>query len=79
MKLWHWLIVAVVAYEGLVGLAELFTLSSTSNPLAALIGWPSLGSFVQTSSSTSTAVAGGIDLTTAIVLYFFVLHRRLVA
>lgn len=77
MKLWHWLILAVVAYEGLVGLSEILSGTMSSNPLSMLSSWPSVGSLVQSNTSTSTAVAGGIDLATAVALYFFVLHRHL--
>ena len=80
MKLWHWLIVLVVGYEALVGLAEILSSGVTSsNPLAALVSLPSVGSLVQSGTGSSTAIAGGVDLGTAILLYFVVLHRHVIA
>lgn len=76
MKLWHWVVAVFVLYEGVIGISELLALSG-SNPLAGLSSWPSVGSLVQQNTSISTAVAGGVDLGLAIVLYVFVLHDHL--
>lgn len=78
MKLWHWLLVLVALYELVIGAAELMT-SAGSNPLASLVSYPSVGSVVQSSagSGMSTTIAGGLDVTTAILIYLFLLHGRI--
>jgi len=78
MKLWRWILAAVILYEGLIGISEIASVASPSfNPLAPLATLPSVGSLVQSSTSVSNTVAGGVDLGTALVLYFFVLHDHL--
>lgn len=78
MKAWHWILAVVVLYEILVGAAELMNTSGTS-PLGAIVSWPSVGSLVQGQTPISTSVAGGVDLGTAALIYFFVLHDHLFA
>lgn len=78
MKLWHWVLVVVVFYEGLIGLSEVLSVASpANNPLATLASWPSVGSLVQSSTSVSNTVAGGVDLGVALVVYFMFLHAHI--
>jgi hypothetical protein len=87
MKAWHWALVLVAGYEGLVGISELVASSgaSSSNPLGALATAPSVGSFVQSSlassgtAAVSNSTAGFVDLGVAALLFVFPLHKHLTA
>jgi hypothetical protein len=77
MHIGHWLGVAFVLYEGVVGISEIYS-ASASTPNASLAGvanWPSVGSVVGSTGSNTTA--GAIDLAAAAAVYFFVLHDHL--
>jgi hypothetical protein len=73
MKWFHWLAVLGTLYFVVEGIYE-FT-GTTNSTLEALPDWTS----VLGTANTSPAVAGGLDLATAAALYFFVLHKKLMA
>ena len=70
MKLWQWLLLAAALYEGLVGLAEVSTLVASSNGFAnTVVGWPSLGQSLYTTSVVSSIqIGGGFDLALSAIL-----------
>ena len=74
----HWVGVAAVLYEGLVGAAEVAygTGASSNSTLTSIQNLPSVGSLV--TGTTTNAMTGGIvDLAIAAGIYFFVLHDHL--
>jgi hypothetical protein len=67
-----WLLYAIAAYEGAVGIAELVSDNSSAIDgtfFSNLVSWPSVGSVVGSSGSTTTA--GGIDLVAAAAAFYF--------
>ena len=70
MELLWW---ALVAYEGLVGIAEF---SSSNATLATVSTWPSVGSLIQGTATPSSNMPAIIDLATAAGIYYFAIHRR---
>ena len=77
MKIWHWLGVAFVLYEGVVGISEIYSANATSpnETVAGIATMTSVGSVV--GATGSDQMAGIIDLAAAAGVYFFVLHDHL--
>jgi len=68
--MWRWLIVAVAAYEGIVGIAELSTLFASTSLANTVVGWPSLGWTIYGYASAGSvgSLAGTIDVGAAAFL-----------
>lgn len=67
MKPWHWIIALIALYELSIGVSEI--LNSNGIITSSFASWPSVGTYVFPS------VAGAVDVVTALLLYFAVLHE----
>ena len=65
MKWWHWALIIFVLYEGVAGVFEILSSNDIINTNFANV--PTVGSLYP-------SYAGAIDVATAGLVYFFVLH-----
>jgi len=77
MKAIHWAALLATLYFLVTGVNEFLP----SGTVSALDGLPDAGSLLSSSAGTtgSNTMAGLADLSVAAALYFFVLHKRLMA
>lgn len=72
MKIYHWLAVIGALYFATTGAISVYNANSSSSSLSFPL--PDWGSVM---GDPNTNTAGALDLGTAAVIYFFVLHKKL--
>jgi len=70
MKAWHWVLVAIAAYELIGGVMELSS---------GTVSFPTLGTLVNGSTGGSPTTGAAIDIGAAVLLFYFPLHHHLMA
>jgi hypothetical protein len=72
MKVGHWIAVIAALYFAAMGAVTFYN----SYGGGTVTGGPDWGTVLDSTGNTNDAIAGALDLSTALAIYIFVLHKK---